>query len=226
MLLCSAAMYCPRSSTPPPAATPRCRQQLAAFCTQALSEDVVALWRALFGSAVERVPVVVVGHSMGGAVAVRAAASKAIEGLQGVVVIDVVEGTALGALWWLGVVRRRPEQGQHVQPTLFPSLRGPLPRPSPTQPLCAPCWLRSIRAPPLLLPLHSSHLGCAPSTPLAPFLPSALPSPHSRAARHAGRAQHAPLQLPQPPRGDQMGAAQRYGQEPQSGSAQPALTGM
>jgi hypothetical protein len=52
-----------------------------------------------------RVPTLLVGHSMGGALAVRAAASKAISGLEGVVVIDVVEGTALGgsAVQGLGV---------------------------------------------------------------------------------------------------------------------------
>lgn len=44
----------------------------------------------------ERVPTLLVGHSMGGALAVRAAASKEISGLEGVVVIDVVEGTAIG----------------------------------------------------------------------------------------------------------------------------------
>lgn len=37
-----------------------------------------------------------VGHSMGGALAVHAGSSKQIAGLEGVVVVDVVEGTALG----------------------------------------------------------------------------------------------------------------------------------
>ena len=40
-------------------------------------------------------PTVLVGHSMGGAVAVRLAASGQLANLAGVAVIDVVEGTAL-----------------------------------------------------------------------------------------------------------------------------------
>jgi pimeloyl-ACP methyl ester carboxylesterase len=50
----------------------------------------------MFGSSPDRVATVLVGHSMGGAAAVWAAASKRIPSLDGVVVIDVVEGTALG----------------------------------------------------------------------------------------------------------------------------------
>lgn len=42
-------------------------------------------------------PVLLVGHSMGGAVAVWAAALGRIKNLAGVVVVDVVEGTAIGA---------------------------------------------------------------------------------------------------------------------------------
>ena len=43
----------------------------------------------------EHPPTVLVGHSMGGAVAVRLAASGQLPNLAGVAVIDVVEGTAL-----------------------------------------------------------------------------------------------------------------------------------
>lgn len=39
---------------------------------------------------------VLVGHSMGGGLAVWAGAAKRIKRLEGVVVVDVVEGTALG----------------------------------------------------------------------------------------------------------------------------------
>lgn len=41
---------------------------------------------------------VVVGHSLGGALAVRLAATGRVANLKGVVVIDVVEGTALGTV--------------------------------------------------------------------------------------------------------------------------------
>lgn len=61
-----------------------------------MMRDVVEVWKALFGGSSERVPMLLVGHSMGGALAVWAAATKELPGLDGVVVIDVVEGTALG----------------------------------------------------------------------------------------------------------------------------------
>jgi protein phosphatase methylesterase 1 len=71
-----------------------------------MTQDIVAVWQQVFGSSSssssggggssERVPTLLVGHSMGGALAVWAAASKQITGLDGVVVIDVVEGTAIG----------------------------------------------------------------------------------------------------------------------------------
>jgi pimeloyl-ACP methyl ester carboxylesterase len=79
---------------------------LPALCPllQTMMRDIVEIWKALFGSSSsssdsERVPTLLVGHSMGGALAVWAAATKEIAGLDGVVVIDVVEGTALGG--WL-----------------------------------------------------------------------------------------------------------------------------
>ncbi len=96
---------------------------------QAMTEDLVAIWHALFPApspavAAEEDPAassssteaaaaapaarvapsaaadpratLIVGHSMGGAAAVWAAASRRIPGLCGCVVVDVVEGTALG----------------------------------------------------------------------------------------------------------------------------------
>lgn len=107
---------------------------------QTMTQDVVGIWKAMFGGSSssgsggsgngssggggagssgadgvgsgsgsgakpERVPTLLVGHSMGGALAVRAAATRDISGLDGVVVIDVVEGTAIGefflAAWGL-----------------------------------------------------------------------------------------------------------------------------
>ncbi|GLC37763.1 hypothetical protein PLESTB_001474300 [Pleodorina starrii] len=58
---------------------------------------------------------ILVGHSMGGGLAVWAAAAKRIRRLEGVVVIDVVEGTALAALpHMMNVLAGRPAS--------FPSL--------------------------------------------------------------------------------------------------------
>lgn len=45
-----------------------------------------------------RPSMLLVGHSMGGALATWAAASGRMEGIAGLVVIDVVEGTALGEI--------------------------------------------------------------------------------------------------------------------------------
>ena len=61
-----------------------------------MSEDVVAIWEALYGQSSDKVPTMLVGHSMGGGLVVWAAASKRITSLEGLAVIDVVEGTALG----------------------------------------------------------------------------------------------------------------------------------
>lgn len=43
-------------------------------------------------------PIVLVGHSMGGALAVHTAARNYIQNLLGLIVIDVVEGSAMDAL--------------------------------------------------------------------------------------------------------------------------------
>lgn len=55
-------------------------------------------------------PVVLMGHSMGGAVAVRAASEDFVPGLAGLAVIDVVEGTAMDALTSMqSFLRGRPK---------------------------------------------------------------------------------------------------------------------
>ena len=71
------------------------------FSRDTLKADIFALWQHMFGE--EQPPTVLVGHSVGGAVAVWAAAEEVAEGegittLEGLIVIDVVEGTALGVL--------------------------------------------------------------------------------------------------------------------------------
>mgnify|MGYP006143306335 CR=1 FL=1 len=77
-----------------------------------LVDDVVhvaAAVRASLGVAPDS-PLMLVGHSMGGAIAARAGASGRISGLCGVGVVDVVEGTALAALQHMhGVLARRPQ---------------------------------------------------------------------------------------------------------------------
>jgi protein phosphatase methylesterase 1 len=65
------------------------------FMRDTLKEDVLGVWSAMFAD--EAPPTVLVGHSVGGAIAVWAALTEGIPTLEGLIVIDVVEGTALGA---------------------------------------------------------------------------------------------------------------------------------
>lgn len=61
-----------------------------------MCNDVVAVVKAMYGDSPPAI--VLVGHSMGGSVAVHVAARNAISSLAGLVVVDVVEGTALASL--------------------------------------------------------------------------------------------------------------------------------
>eukprot|EP00741_Cyanophora_paradoxa_P023436 tig00021582_g22640.t1 len=73
-----------------------------------LVQDTVDVVKAVYGE--EQPPIVLVGHSMGGAIAARAAvAVEGIPSLAGLAVIDVVEGTALQSLQHMrGVLQQRP----------------------------------------------------------------------------------------------------------------------
>lgn len=71
--------------------------------------DIVALFKAVYGEN-EEGPVCIVGHSMGGALAVHTAASNLIPNVVGLIVIDVVEGSAMDALsGMITFLRNRPE---------------------------------------------------------------------------------------------------------------------
>ncbi|KAK4391319.1 protein phosphatase methylesterase 1 [Sesamum angolense] len=63
---------------------------------ETLCNDVLAVLKTMYGDAPPAI--VIIGHSMGGAVAVHLAAKKVLPGLSGLVVVDVVEGTALASL--------------------------------------------------------------------------------------------------------------------------------
>ncbi|KAI7836178.1 hypothetical protein COHA_009945 [Chlorella ohadii] len=112
----------------------------ADFSAATLAADVVALWQHMFGSQAgdggsvvasssatqlpqqeqqgraQPPPTVLVGHSMGGAIAVHAAALGGISSLAGVVVIDVVEGTAIASLPYMStVLQKRPKHFASLQ---------------------------------------------------------------------------------------------------------------
>nr|CAG4636247.1 EOG090X07NZ [Eubosmina coregoni]SVE69851.1 EOG090X07NZ [Eubosmina coregoni] len=77
------------------------------------ADDIVTVIKQMFGS--DPPPIVLIGHSMGGAVAVHAAATEQLPTLAGLIVIDVVEGTAMEALASMqSFLRSRPKH--------FPSL--------------------------------------------------------------------------------------------------------
>jgi protein phosphatase methylesterase 1 len=63
---------------------------------QTQCEDVLNVISSLYGNEVPAI--ILVGHSMGGAIAVRVAAKRAMPTLAGLVVVDVVEGTAMASL--------------------------------------------------------------------------------------------------------------------------------
>uniref|UniRef100_A0A0N4U1V6 Protein phosphatase methylesterase 1 n=1 Tax=Dracunculus medinensis TaxID=318479 RepID=A0A0N4U1V6_DRAME len=60
-------------------------------------DDIVMIYSKYFGDEVD-VPTFLIGHSMGGALAVHVALSARIKSVVGLCVIDVVEGTAMEAL--------------------------------------------------------------------------------------------------------------------------------
>jgi len=79
-----------------------------------LSDDVVRVVKAFFAET-KIPPLVVVGHSMGGAVAVRVASMKKLP-VAGLCVVDVVEGTAIPALAHMtNVLRNRPSSFPSVE---------------------------------------------------------------------------------------------------------------
>lgn len=61
-----------------------------------LAKDVIKIIFAMYPT--EAPPIILVGHSMGGAVAVHVAHKRTVPSMAGLVVIDVVEGSALNSL--------------------------------------------------------------------------------------------------------------------------------
>ncbi|XP_034252913.1 protein phosphatase methylesterase 1 [Thrips palmi] len=82
-----------------------------------MAKDVGDVLHALYGSLEgDAPPIVLMGHSMGGAVAVRAASEDFIPGLAGLAVIDVVEGTAMDALTSMqSFLRGRPKNFRSLE---------------------------------------------------------------------------------------------------------------
>ncbi|KHJ86829.1 hydrolase, alpha/beta domain protein, partial [Oesophagostomum dentatum] len=68
--------------------------------TERQVKDILGIYKAVYGDSGDEEPpfVCVVGHSMGGALAVHVVATNEIPNVVGLVVIDVVEGSAMDAL--------------------------------------------------------------------------------------------------------------------------------
>ncbi|XP_078433361.1 esterase/lipase/thioesterase family protein [Wolffia australiana] len=63
---------------------------------ETLCDDVLAVLTTMYGATPPAI--VLVGHSMGGSVAVHVAAKKTLQNIHGLIVVDVVEGTAMASL--------------------------------------------------------------------------------------------------------------------------------
>ena len=84
------------------------------FSIEAMAQDACSVWNHLCGETKPKT--VVLGHSLGGAVAIHVSSLDKIPSLAGTVVIDVVEGTALASLPFMGqVIGRRPDRFSSVQ---------------------------------------------------------------------------------------------------------------
>lgn len=92
-----------------------------------MTQDVQSVLSQLFG---DSVPVsILVGHSMGGALATRAAQHWTVGSLGGLVVIDVVEGSAVEALSSMNsYLRGRPSKFRSIEQAVEWSMRSSLVR--------------------------------------------------------------------------------------------------
>ncbi|KAH8870560.1 Protein phosphatase methylesterase 1 isoform 1 [Schistosoma japonicum] len=87
-----------------------------------LSKDVIKIIFAMYP--MEAPPIILVGHSMGGAVAVHVACKRTIPSLAGLVVIDVVEGSALSSLRGMtAFLRSRPQNFRSLPQAIEWSVR-------------------------------------------------------------------------------------------------------
>ncbi|XP_059489256.1 protein phosphatase methylesterase 1 [Neocloeon triangulifer] len=110
-----------------------------------LARDVGKVLEHLFKERTE--PVLLMGHSMGGAIAVHAAHLELIANLVGVVVIDVVEGTAMDALASMqSFLRSRPSTFSSLENAIEWSVRSGQIRNCESAQVSVPGQLKSIKS--------------------------------------------------------------------------------
>ncbi|XP_055638761.1 protein phosphatase methylesterase 1 isoform X2 [Toxorhynchites rutilus septentrionalis] len=89
---------------------------------ETLAQDVGDILQIMYGE--RSPPVILIGHSMGGAICVHVANLNIVDALIGIVVIDVVEGTALEALASMqSFLRSRPKTFKSIQHAIEWSVR-------------------------------------------------------------------------------------------------------
>ncbi|CAI9117141.1 OLC1v1018483C1 [Oldenlandia corymbosa var. corymbosa] len=90
---------------------------------ETLCNDVVAVLKTMYGDSPPAI--VLVGHSMGGSVAVHVAARKVLPSLAGLIVVDVVEGTAMASLVHMQkILANRMQHFPTVEKAIEWSVRG------------------------------------------------------------------------------------------------------
>ncbi|ONK57754.1 uncharacterized protein A4U43_C09F3750 [Asparagus officinalis] len=88
-----------------------------------LCNDVLAVLKAMYGDSPPAI--ILVGHSMGGSVAVHVAARKVVRSVAGLVVVDVVEGTALASLIHMQkILSNRMQHFPTIEKAIERSVRG------------------------------------------------------------------------------------------------------
>ncbi|VDM46264.1 unnamed protein product [Toxocara canis] len=92
------------------------------FSKERQVEDIIGIHKAIFQG--QSTPTFVIGHSMGGALAVHAVCSERIDSVVGLGVIDVVEGTAMESLSAMTMVlNNRPHSFASVEGELvYPAI--------------------------------------------------------------------------------------------------------
>ncbi|XP_021903413.1 protein phosphatase methylesterase 1 [Carica papaya] len=90
---------------------------------ETMCNDVFAVLKEIYGDSPPAI--VLVGHSMGGSVAVHVAAKKELRTLAGLVVVDVVEGTALASLVHMQkILSSRMQHFRSIEKAIEWSVRG------------------------------------------------------------------------------------------------------
>ncbi|XP_063636235.1 protein phosphatase methylesterase 1 [Cydia splendana] len=134
-----------------------------------LVKDVEQVLHKLFGE--ELPPIVLVGHSMGGAVAVRAALLPSLEPyVHGIAVIDVVEGTAMDALASMqSFLRGRPTHFRSIEHAVEWCVRSGQVRNVDSAKVSMPSQIVNVETNLLATNELATH------TPEAPHLPAPMP---------------------------------------------------